>query len=51
MDGVGNFVSWQDLEWLQQKLPLTHRAVVVGGGYLVAEWAHDGECLRGYVQL
>lgn len=39
LDGVGNFVSWQDLEWLQQKAPQAHRATVVGGGLIGIEAA------------
>jgi NADPH-dependent 2,4-dienoyl-CoA reductase/sulfur reductase-like enzyme len=39
LEGVGNFVTWQNLEWLQQKAPQAHRAVVVGGGLIGVEVA------------
>lgn len=39
LDGVGTFVSWQDMEWLQQKAPHVGRAVVVGGGLIGIELA------------
>jgi len=37
LDGVGNFITWQDLEWLQKKAALAKRAVVVGGGLVGIE--------------
>jgi NADPH-dependent 2,4-dienoyl-CoA reductase/sulfur reductase-like enzyme len=37
LDGVGNFVTWQDMKWLRDRLEKTHRAVVVGGGLIGIE--------------
>ena len=37
LDGVGNFVTWQDLEWLQRNMPQAQKAVVVGGGLIGCE--------------
>ncbi len=39
LDGVGNFVTWQNLEWLQKEIPQAIRAVVVGGGLIGCEAA------------
>lgn len=36
-DGVGNFVTWQDLEWLREKAKSAKKAVVVGGGLIGIE--------------
>jgi NAD(P)H-nitrite reductase large subunit len=37
LNGVGSFVSWQDLEWMQQKALTTGKACVVGGGLIGIE--------------
>lgn len=37
LDGVGNFVTWQDLEWMQEKAKTAQSAVVVGGGLIGIE--------------
>ncbi len=37
LDGVGNFVTWQDLEWLTEKAKTARSAVVVGGGLIGIE--------------
>ena len=37
LDGVGNFVTWQDLEWMQQQARSARSAVVVGGGLIGIE--------------
>ncbi len=39
LDGVGNFVTWQNLEWLREKLKTAKRACVVGGGLIGIEVA------------
>jgi NADPH-dependent 2,4-dienoyl-CoA reductase/sulfur reductase-like enzyme len=37
LDGVGQFVTWGNLEWLRKKTPTAKRAVVVGGGLIGIE--------------
>ncbi len=37
LDGVGNFVTWQDLEWLTEKAKTARKAIVVGGGLIGIE--------------
>ncbi len=37
LDGVGNFVTWQDLQWLKEKAKTSKKAVVVGGGLIGIE--------------
>jgi len=37
LDGVGNFVTWQDLEWLTEKAKTAKRAIVIGGGLIGIE--------------
>ncbi len=37
LDGVGNFVTWQNLQWLQEKSKTAKKAVVVGGGLIGIE--------------
>lgn len=37
LDGVGNFVTREDLEWLKEKSKSTQRAVVIGGGLIGIE--------------
>jgi len=39
LDGVGNFVTWQNLEWLTEQAKRTKTAVVVGGGLIGIEAA------------
>jgi NADPH-dependent 2,4-dienoyl-CoA reductase/sulfur reductase-like enzyme len=39
LDGVCNFVTWQDLQWMQEKARDAGRAVVVGGGLIGIECA------------
>ena len=39
LDGVGNFVTWQNLEWLQEKAKTTIRACIIGGGLIGIEAA------------
>lgn len=39
LDGVGHFVSWQQLHWLQKQAASARRAVVVGGGLIGIEVA------------
>jgi NAD(P)H-nitrite reductase large subunit len=39
LDGVGNFVTWQHLEWMQEKAKTAKRACVVGGGLIGVESA------------
>ncbi len=39
LDGVCNFVTWQDLEWMQEKARNAERVVVVGGGLIGIECA------------
>lgn len=39
LDGVGNFVTWQDMEWLQAEMKSAQSAVVVGGGLIGIEVA------------
>ena len=39
LDGVGHFVTWQNLEWLREKAKDAKRAVVVGGGLIGIETA------------
>jgi len=39
LDGVGNFVTWQDLEWLQNQARSARKACVVGGGLIGVEVA------------
>ncbi|MCK5125598.1 MAG: FAD-dependent oxidoreductase [candidate division Zixibacteria bacterium] len=39
LDGVGNFVTWQNLEWLTEKSRTAKKAVVVGGGLIGIEVA------------
>jgi NAD(P)H-nitrite reductase large subunit len=36
-DGVGNFVTWQNMEWLREKAKTAKKAVVVGGGLIGIE--------------
>ncbi|UCE24754.1 MAG: FAD-dependent oxidoreductase [Candidatus Zixiibacteriota bacterium] len=36
-DGVGNFVTWQNMDWLREKAGTARRAVVVGGGLIGIE--------------
>jgi NAD(P)H-nitrite reductase large subunit len=36
-DGVGNFVTWQNMEWLKEKAKTAKKAVVVGGGLIGIE--------------
>ncbi len=38
-EGVGNFVTWQDLKWLKEKSESAKRAVIVGGGLIGIEVA------------
>lgn len=37
LDGVGHFVTWQNLEWMQKAMKTTRKAVVVGGGLIGIE--------------
>jgi NAD(P)H-nitrite reductase large subunit len=37
LEGVGNFVSRQDLEWFRKQMKTTKRAVVIGGGLIGIE--------------
>lgn len=37
LDGVGNFITWQNLEWMQEKAKTTRKACVVGGGLVGIE--------------
>jgi NAD(P)H-nitrite reductase large subunit len=37
LDGVGNFVTWQNLEWLTEKARQARNAIVVGGGLIGIE--------------
>jgi NADPH-dependent 2,4-dienoyl-CoA reductase/sulfur reductase-like enzyme len=39
LDGVGNFVTWQNLEWLTQKAQTAKKAVIIGGGLIGIEVA------------
>jgi len=39
LDGVGNFVTWQNLEWMREKAATSRRAVIVGGGLIGVEVA------------
>lgn len=39
LDGVGNFVSWQDLKWMQKEASAAKNAVVIGGGLIGIEAA------------
>ncbi len=39
LDGVGNFVTWQDLEWMEEKAKTARSACVVGGGLIGIESA------------
>ncbi|MFQ5500030.1 MAG: NAD(P)/FAD-dependent oxidoreductase [Candidatus Zixiibacteriota bacterium] len=39
LDGVGNFVTWQNMQWLKERSPDVRRAVVVGGGLIGVEIA------------
>lgn len=39
LQGVGHFVTWQNLEWLQGEAKKARRAVVVGGGLIGIEAA------------
>lgn len=39
LDGVGNFVTWQNLEWMREKAAISERAVIVGGGLIGVEVA------------
>jgi NADH oxidase (H2O2-forming) len=39
LDGVGHFVTWQDLEWLRAKTPQAKKAAVIGGGLIGIETA------------
>ena len=37
LDGVGHFVTWQNLQWLKEKAKTAKKAVVVGGGLIGIE--------------
>ncbi len=37
LDGVGHFVTWQNLQWLKEKSKTAKKAVVVGGGLIGIE--------------
>jgi NAD(P)H-nitrite reductase large subunit len=37
LDGVGNFVTWQNLEWMMEHARTTKKAVIVGGGLIGIE--------------
>ncbi|MBN4056987.1 FAD-dependent oxidoreductase [bacterium AH-315-J21] len=37
LDGVGNFVTWQNLEWLTGKAKTARNAIIVGGGLIGIE--------------
>lgn len=39
LDGVGNFVTWQDMEWLMTEMKSAKKAIVVGGGLIGIEVA------------
>lgn len=39
LDGVGNFVTWQDLEWMQKSAQSARKAVIIGGGLIGIEVA------------
>lgn len=39
LDGVGNFVTWRNLEWMRAKAAISERAVIVGGGLIGVEVA------------
>ncbi len=39
LDGVGNFVTWQNLEWMQQKAKTARKAIIIGGGLIGIEVA------------
>ncbi len=39
LDGVGHFITWQDLDWLREKMRSAKRAVIVGGGLIGIETA------------
>jgi NAD(P)H-nitrite reductase large subunit len=37
LDGVGHFVSWNDMNWLKDRSKIAKRAVVIGGGLIGIE--------------
>jgi len=37
LDGVGNFVTWQNMEWLDKRAKTAKRACVIGGGLIGIE--------------
>ncbi|MBD3402858.1 NAD(P)/FAD-dependent oxidoreductase [candidate division GN15 bacterium] len=39
LDGVGHFVTWQDMQWLTERSGTARKAVVVGGGLIGIECA------------
>ncbi len=39
LDEVGNFVTWQNLEWLQEKAKTAKHACIIGGGLIGIETA------------
>jgi NAD(P)H-nitrite reductase large subunit len=39
LDGVGNFVTWQNLKWMQKEAQTARKAVIVGGGLIGIEVA------------
>ncbi|UCC44763.1 MAG: FAD-dependent oxidoreductase [Candidatus Zixiibacteriota bacterium] len=39
LDGVGTFVTWQDLEWMRERAKTAQKACVVGGGLIGVEVA------------
>jgi NADPH-dependent 2,4-dienoyl-CoA reductase/sulfur reductase-like enzyme len=39
LNGVGNFVTWQNLKWMQKEAQTARKAVIVGGGLIGIEVA------------
>ena len=39
LDGVGNFVTWQNLQWLTERAETAKKAVIIGGGLIGIEVA------------
>ena len=44
LDGVGNFVTWQNLQWLQEKSKTAKKAVIIGGGLIGIEKIGRASC-------